>query len=193
MTYCGRMEDDGWSPWLAVMLYILIWLVSARLPVPSVHRVGGRRDAESSSPGRGGNGARAAVQVECSPNQNHIFSWDNTHPSKASPCTALPMPSLPRPSPATSLPTSITSISPSTQAHGGPAGCFHSNSSSMNGSFSQPTKLGIKAFPMQHHLNWVLALDLYLGHDLEIHMELCQVTCPLTPCTTKQGNRHCIC
>lgn len=175
------------------MLYILIWLVSARLPVPSVHRVGGRRDAASSSPGRAGNGARAAMQVECSPKQNHIFSWDNTHPSKASLCTALPMPSLPRPSPATSLPTSITSISPSTQAQGGPAGCFHSNPSSMNGSFSQPTKLGIKAFPTQHHLNWVLALDLYLGHDLEIHMELCQVTCPLTPCTTNQGNKLCIC
>ena len=42
MTYSGRMQDDGWSSWLAVMLYILIWLVSARLPVPSVHRVGGR-------------------------------------------------------------------------------------------------------------------------------------------------------
>ena len=39
MTSSDRVED-GWSSQLAVMIYILKWLVSARLPVSSVHKGG---------------------------------------------------------------------------------------------------------------------------------------------------------
>lgn len=46
---------------------------------------------------------------------------------------------------------------------------------------------------MQHRLNWALALDLYLGYDLEIHRELCQVTCPLASCTTNLDSTHRLC
>lgn len=66
------------------------------------------------------------------------------------------------------------------------SGCFHyhSNASSINGPFPQPTRLGIKALsPRWHHLGWACALDFYLGCNQEI-----QVIFPLSSCTTKLGN-----
>lgn len=43
MTYSGR-SAHGWSSWLAVMLYIFSSLVSTRLSVPNVYRVGWRNE-----------------------------------------------------------------------------------------------------------------------------------------------------
>jgi len=46
--------------------------------------------------------------------------------------------------------------------------------------FPQPTRWVIKApSSIYHHLDWALALDLYLGCNLEIHREIFQVICPL--------------
>lgn len=89
MTYSDRMED-GWASLLAEMLHNLS-LVSTRLFVPRVHRVGWRNDAGLGRGGRKG----PARQVEGSLNRNHVFACDNTRLSKASLRCALSRPSLP--------------------------------------------------------------------------------------------------
>ena len=148
MTSSDRMED-GWSSWLAGMIYILRWLVSARLPVSSVHKGGWEmwlQDPEVQG-GKGMEWGQIYKQGECSLNQNHTFAWDSNILPKLA-CVNFRCPVCPRPFIDTSSPTSVTSISPSTQAQGDPASYFHSNSSGNEWFFSQPTGLGFQALPV---------------------------------------------
>lgn len=131
------------------MLYILSWLVSARLPVPCVNRLGWMMWMQDQAVAEG-----EGMQwgKENALNQNHVFAIIYILQWRL-PCAlaALSILIFPRPLPGASLPTWVTSASPSAQAHRGPAGYFHrrSNSSSTNGSFSQPTRSAIKA-PSSH-------------------------------------------
>lgn len=89
-------------------------------------------------------------------------AWDKIHPTESFPVHCSSMPARPRPLPGASLPTLVISISPSTQAQGVPTGYFHyhSNPSSINGSFSQPLRLDITA-PSSHA--GPLGLDVSFG------------------------------
>lgn len=135
--------------------------------MPSVLRVGWRNGCRMEQWRRG---ERAAMKVECSLNQNYIFARDNIHPSKVSLCGPLSMPHL--------LHT-LTHISHPRKpfSSGRPGGAFlcHSNLSGIHGSFSEPTKLGVKA-PSPSRIPWVghwLWVFIDFGCDPEI-----QVVCP---------------
>lgn len=82
--------------------------------MPGVHRCVREMDTGSSSNAREGRGGRAAMQVECSLNQNVCTTITCILP-KLSWALHFQRPTFPIPLPGTSLPTLMTSFSPSTQ------------------------------------------------------------------------------
>lgn len=101
-------------------------------------------------------GGRAALNLGCSLNQNHIFARDNRHPSKAALRSALLMRCLPHP-----LAHVGHTYQPRNSASGVPEATFIVMQTPEVAMFFPPTT-GQGSSRMQDHLDWVLAMDVYL-------------------------------